>query len=109
MALPINEFSMFVSLLIVFIWVYFKFFRHKLKPTPEDVVDLITLLLIGPVVTIGILFIFSAFGLIDLSDLSPLRVNLGISGAILIGSSFYIYYIVVHKKTTRQFKNDKLK
>ena len=101
MVLPINEISISVSLFIVALWAYFKFFKHKLQPTPEDVVDLITLLLIGPVVTIGILFIFSAFGAVDLSELAPLRANLGISGAILIGSSIYIYYIVVHRKLRR--------
>jgi hypothetical protein len=97
MALPINEISMVVSLGIVAVWAFFKFWIHKHKP-----VDLITLLLLGPVVTIGILFILSAFNAIDLIELSPLRVNLGISGAILIGSSAYIYYIVIHRKLRKQ-------
>jgi hypothetical protein len=102
MALPINEISMVVSLGIVAVWAFFKFWIHKHKPNPEDIVDLITLLLLGPVVTIGILFILSAFNAIDLIELSPLRVNLGISGAILIGSSAYIYYIVIHRKLRKQ-------
>ena len=102
MPLASNEISLIVSLVIVALWALIKFWKYKIKPTPEDVVDMITLLLMGPVVAIGIFFMMSAFNLIDLSELSPLRVNLGISGAILIGASIYIYYVVIHRRLQKQ-------
>lgn len=98
MTLPFNEISLIISILLVILWAYLKFMKHKLKPNPEDVVDLITLLLLGPVLTIGALFIASGFGMLDLNELNAMRVNLGISGTILIGSSVYIYYVIYHRR-----------
>jgi|GEM_PF-5339797 len=98
MALPVNETSVIISLILVVIWAYVKFVSHKHKPHSEDMVDLIALLLLGPVLVIGSIFIAIALGVVELTSIEGLFIHMGISGGILIGAVIYFFYITLHRE-----------
>ena len=98
MALPVNEVSVTISLILVVIWAYVKFISHKHRPHSEDMVDLIALLLLVPVLVIGAIFIAVALGVVELTSIEGLFIHMGISGGILIGAVIYFFYITLHRE-----------
>ncbi|HLC51510.1 MAG TPA: hypothetical protein VJH90_04030 [archaeon] len=96
--LPINEVSLVLSLFLVVIWAIVKFAKRKSPPQSEDVVDLISLLFLGPVFIIGLIFIAISLNFLDFSIIDDIKTNVGISGAILFGVSLYFFYVTVNRE-----------
>ena len=97
MAIPINEVSLFISIVLALFWAVVKFSRRRTTPQAEDVVDLIALLFLGPVFVVGAIFIAISLGILELSILEIIKTNVGISGAILVGAGLYFFYVTLQR------------
>ena len=70
----------------------------------EDMVDLISLLLLGPVIVIGSILVVIALGLLPLATVEGLFIHMGISGTILIGSAIYFFYITLYREDHKKLE-----
>ncbi|HLC51511.1 MAG TPA: hypothetical protein VJH90_04035 [archaeon] len=97
MSLPIGEATVVVSIALALAWGFIKFVQRRSHPDPEDVVDMIGLILIGGDMVAGVVLIAIALDLVPVLVLQDFKLVIGLGGGLLIGAGLYFYYLALRQ------------